>query len=155
MQEQFRQFAAKISAVTGSIWVFVVALCVIAAWALSGPLFTFSDTWQLIINTGTTIITFLMVFLIQNTQNRDAAALHAKLDELIVHTQGARNEMAAAEEFSEEQLESLRKHFVAIARGGDAGSGVSGAAARPETRSSDEIGRGSNARTARKHEATL
>ncbi|HMY72224.1 MAG TPA: low affinity iron permease family protein, partial [Blastocatellia bacterium] len=83
VNEIFRKFAAKVSAVVGSGWAFMVAALIIIVWAVTGPIFKFSDTWQLIINTGTTIITFLMVFLIQNTQNRDARALHLKLDELL------------------------------------------------------------------------
>ena len=86
----FRQFAATTSRVVGSPWAFLAAAGVILSWALSGPMFGFSDTWQLVINTGTTIVTFLMVFLIQNTQNRDAKAIHLKLDELIRGVGGAR-----------------------------------------------------------------
>ena len=96
MQEMFRKFSNKVSDIAGSVYAFGVAGVVILCWAVTGPIFKFSDTWQLIINTGTTIVTFLMVFLIQNTQNRDNTALHAKLDELIVHTVGARNKLAMA-----------------------------------------------------------
>ena len=86
MNEFFRKFAHKTSELVGSAWAFIVAAVVIVVWAVTGPVFHYSDTWQLVINTGTTIITFLMVFLIQNTQNRDAKGIHLKLDELIKAT---------------------------------------------------------------------
>ena len=95
----------------GSHWAFVGALLVVGIWAVTGPLFGWSDTWQLVINTGTTIVTFLMVFLIQNTQNRDAEALHLKLDEVIRALSGARNRLIDLEEGSDEELEKLRKEF--------------------------------------------
>ena len=88
-----------------------MAIMVILAWALTGPLFGFSDTWQLIINTSTTIVTFLMVFLIQNTQNRDAKAIHLKLDELIRAMRGARNQMIDLDSLTEDELAELRKQF--------------------------------------------
>jgi low affinity Fe/Cu permease len=119
MNEAFRKFATKVADIAGSFSTFALALAVIAVWAVTGPVFGFSDTWQLIINTGTTIVTFLMVFLIQNTQNRDNSALHAKLDELIVHTKGAHNELTTAEDFTEEELRALKAHFKKVAaRGG-------------------------------------
>jgi low affinity Fe/Cu permease len=118
MQELFRRFSHKVSDIAGSVYAFALAVIVIMAWAVTGPIFSFSDTWQLIINTGTTIVTFLMVFLIQNTQNRDNTALHAKLDELIVHTVGARNKLAMAEDFSDKQLKQAREHFKRVARAG-------------------------------------
>jgi low affinity Fe/Cu permease len=108
MSELFRKFAHVVSEWAGSVHVFALALFVILVWALTGPLFGFSDTWQLIINTGTTIVTFLMVFLIQNTQNRDNRAIQTKLDELIVHMTGADNRLVKAEEFSDEQLNRLK-----------------------------------------------
>ena len=111
MQEQFHRFANRIAYLVGSPWAFLLALTVIASWAVTGPLFHFSDTWQLVINTGTTIVTFLMVFLIQNTQNRDARALHLKLDELIRGVQGARNQLVNLEEGTDEDLERLRQEF--------------------------------------------
>lgn len=95
----------------GSPYAFMTALTAIILWALSGRLFGYSDTWQLVINTGTTIVTFLMVFLIQNTQNRDARAMQLKLDELIRTGKGARNELLNAEEIDEEQLEKLHDEF--------------------------------------------
>lgn len=120
------------SDLAGSVYAFAMAIIVILTWAVTGPIFGFSDTWQLLINTGTTIVTFLMVFLIQNTQNRDNTALHAKLDELIVHTVGARNKLAMAEDFSDEQLEAAREHFKRVARAG----GRDAAGEDGETRSS-------------------
>lgn len=95
----------------GNPWCFFLALVVIIVWAVTGPFFGFSDTWQLIINTGTTIVTFLMVFLIQNTQNRDAKAIHLKLDELIRALRGARNKMIDLESLTDEELAELRKQF--------------------------------------------
>jgi low affinity Fe/Cu permease len=93
-----------------------VAVGVIAAWIITGPLFGFSDTWQLVINTGTTIVTFLMVFLIQNTQNRDTEAIHIKLDELIRATQGAHNALLDLEEMEERELDGFRARYMALAR---------------------------------------
>ena len=90
---------------------FIVAIVVVATWLLSGPFFHYSDTWQLVINTGTTIVTFLMVFLIQNTQNRDAHAIHLKLDELIRANKNARNKLLALEEMSDEELKALQCEF--------------------------------------------
>ena len=95
----------------GSPWASVLAMLVIIVWAATGPLFGFSDTWQLVINTSTTIITFLMVFLIQNTQNRDAKVMHLKLDELIRAVKEARNELIDLEDMSEEELRNLEKEF--------------------------------------------
>ena len=93
----------------------MLAVAIIIVWAVTGPLFDYSDTWQLIINTGTTIITFLMVFLIQNTQNRDTAAIQLKLDELIRANQNARNVMLCLEDLSEEELQKLKRTFAALA----------------------------------------
>ena len=101
---------------TGSTAAFIVAFTVIVVWLVTGPIFHFSDTWQLVINTGTTIITFLMVFLIQNTQNRDARAMHLKLDELIRALKGARNSMVDLEELDDEELERLEKEFKRICK---------------------------------------
>ena len=110
-REHFRKFAHGTSQFAGSPWVFLIACLVIAAWAGSGPVFHFSNTWQLVINTGTTIVTFLMVFLIQNTQNRDARAVHLKLDELIRALKGARNKLVNLEEMSDEDLDRLQEEF--------------------------------------------
>ena len=107
--DAFRIFAKRSSTVLGSAWAFGIAILVI--WGLTGPAFHYSNTWQLIINTGTTIVTFLMVFLIQNTQNRDAKAAHLKLDEIIRALQGARNELIDLEKLADEDLTSLEKQF--------------------------------------------
>ena len=95
----------------GSAWAFSAAVLVILLWLVTGPVFHFSDTWQLIINTATTVITFLMVFLIQNTQNRDAKAMHLKLDELIRAVEGARNQLVDLENLSDEDLKKLEEQF--------------------------------------------
>ncbi len=118
MNEFFRKFANKTSDVVGSPWAFIAAVSLIVGWAASGPLFGFSDTWQLVINTGTTIVTFLMVFLIQNTQNRDARAIHLKLDELIRSVKGARNSMVDLEDMSDEELARLHREFQRLRQGG-------------------------------------
>jgi low affinity Fe/Cu permease len=130
MEEFFRKFAAKTSAVVGSSWSFLCALLIIVVWALTGPVFGFSDTWQLVINTGTTIITFLMVFLIQNTQNRDAKAIHLKLDELIKATKGARNHMMDLDSLSDEQLKELESEYKRICELDDDETNGSGAGHR-------------------------
>lgn len=111
MNDVFRRFAKTAAAFVGSAWTFVAAVAVILCWAVSGPAFGYSDTWQLVINTGTTIVTFLMVFLIQNTQNRDAQAIHLKLDELLRAVAEARNGMINLEELSDAQLGRLREEF--------------------------------------------
>src|SRR5687767_11869816 len=116
MREAFRKFAHHASGVVGSPWAFALAVLVIVAWAISGPLFQFSNTWQLLINTGTTIGTFLMVFLIQNTQNRDAKAIHLKLDELLRGVEGARTELVDLEELSERELDELQEEFRRLQR---------------------------------------
>ena len=114
MSKWFTSFSNWVAQVTGRPITFGVCLLVIVVWALSGPFFGFSDTWQLIINTGTTIVTFLMVFLIQNTQNRDAKAIHLKLDELIRAVGGARNQLVDLEELSDKELEQLQQEFHAL-----------------------------------------
>ena len=111
VSDAFRVFARRSSVILGSAWAFAGAVLVILVWLLTGPTFHFSDTWQLIINTATTIITFLMVFLIQNTQNRDAKAVHLKLDEIIRAIKGARNELVDLEELSDEDLKKLEEQF--------------------------------------------
>ena len=111
MQELFRKFAQTTSTVVGSSWAFISAVLIILLWAITGPMFHYSDTWQLVINTGTTIITFLMVFLIQNTQNRDAKAIHLKLDELIKGVKGARTGLVNLEQLSDSDLDRLHKEF--------------------------------------------
>jgi low affinity Fe/Cu permease len=109
--EWFRKAAACAASAVGNKWAFITAVVIVVAWAATGPIFHFSDTWQLVINTGTTIVTFLMVFLIQNTQNRDAKAIHLKLDELIRGVKGARNHLVNLEEFDDEELAELQKQF--------------------------------------------
>src|SRR5436305_10278905 len=111
VSDAFRVFARRSAAVLGSAWVFAIAILIIVVWGITGSTFHYSDTWQLIINTGTTIVTFLMVFLIQNTQNRDAKAMHLKLDELIRALKRARNEMVDLEELSDEELNKLEDQF--------------------------------------------
>jgi low affinity Fe/Cu permease len=108
MDRFFTWFASKISFVSGQPLAFVAAVGTIIVWAVTGPLFNFSDTWQLVINTGTTIVTFLMVFLIQNSTNRDAAAMQAKLDELLRAVDKARGEFIGIEHLSEKQVEDVR-----------------------------------------------
>ena len=112
----FSRFAKWASRITGRTFTFDMAVGVIIAWLATGPLFHFSDTWQLIINTATTIITFLMVFLIQNTQNRDTEAIQIKLDELIRSTNGAHNALLDLEELEEESLDQFRSQYEALAR---------------------------------------
>jgi low affinity Fe/Cu permease len=111
MHDAFRNFAAHVSTLAGSPWAFVGALAIVILWAALGPTYHYSDTWQLVINTGTTIITFLMVFLIQNMQNRDAKAIHLKLDELLRGVKGARTELVNLEDLADEDLEELQKEF--------------------------------------------
>jgi low affinity Fe/Cu permease len=101
---------------TGSFWAFTIALLVVVGWAVTGPLFGFSDTWQLAINTATTIVTFLMVFLIQHAQNRDTRALQLKLDELIASVDGASNQLISIEDLDDEDLEVLHDRFQRIAK---------------------------------------
>jgi low affinity Fe/Cu permease len=115
----FHRFAQKTATAVGTPWSFLLAVMVIIVWGVTGPIFRFSDSWQLVINTGTTIITFLMVFLIQNTQNRDAKAIHLKLDELIRSKHGARNKLVDLEDCTDEQLEQIDAEFKRIRRRAD------------------------------------
>ena len=117
MNEVFRKFAHKISEVVGTSGTFIAALSAIVIWLLFGPYFQYSDTWQLVINTATTIVTFLMVFLIQNTQNRDAKAIHLKLDELIRSIEGARNRLVDLENLSDAELARLQQEFQRLREG--------------------------------------
>jgi len=110
-RDRFHGFAAHAANVLGTPWGFLTACAVVGVWLLSGPLFHYSDTWQLVINTATTIVTFLMVFLIQNTQNRDAKALHLKLDELVRANRRARNALIDLEDLSEDELRDLEREF--------------------------------------------
>ena len=114
MHDLFRRLAARSSAAMGSPWAFTSAVAIIVLWAVTGPLFLFSDTWQLAINTGTTIVTFLMVFIIQNTQNRDALALHLKLDELLRAVAEARTSLVDLEDLSDEEITRLQQQFRAL-----------------------------------------
>ncbi|MBV9946180.1 MAG: low affinity iron permease family protein [Myxococcales bacterium] len=111
----FRRLAQWTSKAVGTSAAFAIALTVVVGWALSGPLFHFSDTWQLVINTGTTVVTFLMIFLVQHTQNRETEAIRLQLDELIYAVHAARNEMLAIDEFSDEEIRRLREEFRQIA----------------------------------------
>jgi low affinity Fe/Cu permease len=134
----FGAIARWASSALGSGRAFAVACAVVLVWALAGPLFHFSDTWQLVINTGTTIVTFLMVFLIQNTQNRDARAIHLKLDELIRSINEARNKLIDLENCSDEDLDRVQREFERLREQGRI-TGVrsqagSGSAARPSSR---------------------
>ena len=112
----FTRFANSASRLTGRAGTFALAALVVVVWAVTGPLFGFSDTWQLVINTGTTIVTFLMVFLIQNTQNRDSEAMHVKLDEMIRAIEGAHNALLDLEELDEEALDRVRLRYRALAK---------------------------------------
>lgn len=114
MHEIFRKFAHRVSKIVASSWAFITAVSIIIIWAASGWFFGYSNTWQLFINTGTTIITFLMVFLIQNTQNRDAQATHLQLDELIKAIGPARDEFIEVEEDSDKKIERLEKEFTKL-----------------------------------------
>jgi low affinity Fe/Cu permease len=114
MSHLFTRFSTRVAEIAGHYIAFTAALGVIIVWALTGPLFGFSDTWQLVINTGTTIVTFLMVFLIQHTQNRDALAMHLKLDEIIRATSAADNEIITAEEETDERMKELKEKYQAL-----------------------------------------
>ena len=110
----FEKFANWATNATGSSSAFIIAIVVIIVWAVTGPLFKYSDTWQLVINTGTTIVTFLMVFLIQKTQNKDSKAIHLKLNEILASHQGASNRMVNLEDLSEKELDQLHKFYVQL-----------------------------------------
>jgi len=114
VKDFFRRFACWTAEACGAPSTFALGLTIILVWAISGPFFHWSDTWQLVINTGTTIVTFLMVFLIQNTQNRDAKAMQLKLDELIRAVSKARNELVDVENSDDDKIEELRKEFAAM-----------------------------------------
>ena len=123
LRDLFRRFAHSAAERMGSSWAFIGSLGVIVVWAATGPLFGFSDTWQLIINTSTTIVTFLMVFLIQNTQNRDAMAIHLKLNELLRAVDAARTGLVDLENLSDERLAALKQEFTVLSRDNCDGSG--------------------------------
>ena len=113
-QDRFALFANTCSTYLGSRWAFAAAIGVIVVWGITGPIYRYSDTWQLVINTGTTIVTFLMVFLIQNTQNRDARAINLKLNELIESIKSAKNEMIDIEHLSDDELDVLAARYEGI-----------------------------------------
>ena len=117
--EAFNNFAKHCGGIVGSPLAFVFAVGIVATWLVTGPQFAYSDTWQLVINTGTSIVTFLMVFLIQHTQNRDTQTVHLKLDELIRGVQGARNTLIDLEKLSDPELEVLQQQFERLRKRGD------------------------------------
>jgi len=140
--DAFRIFARRSSAVLGSAWAFGIAILVIVIWGLTGPAFHYSNTWQLIINTGTTIVTFLMVFLIQNTQNRDSKAAHLKLDEIIRALKGARNELIDLEKLADKDLASLEKQFERVRKKAERNGNNPGGMRRAERTESASKGKG-------------
>src|SRR5262245_57721326 len=111
----FDRFSHRITRATGSQWSFLIALLVVVVWAATGPVFHFSDTWQLVINTGTTVVTFMMVFVIQQSQNKDTIAIQMKLNELIAATKGASNRLIDIEDLSDDELEIVKQCYVALA----------------------------------------
>ena len=142
VSDAFRLFAKRSSSLLGSAWAFAAAILIILIWGLTGPMFHYSDTWQLIINTGTTIVTFLMVFLIQNTQNRDAKAAHLKLDEVIRALKGARNELIDLEKLADEDLTSLEKQFERVRKKAERNGNNPGGTRRAERTESASKGKG-------------
>ena len=117
--DAFHNFAKHYSTIVGSPWAFILAVITVMTWVVTGPQFAYSDTWQLAINASTTIVTFLMVFLIQNSQNRDAKTVHLKLDELIHGVRGARNSLINLENLSDQELEALQQQFERLRARGD------------------------------------
>ena len=134
--ETFGKLAGKVSQATGSVWAFSTALAVVLVWAATGPIFHFSETWQLVINTGTTIITFLMVFVIQHAQNKDMRAVQFKLNEIIAAIEGASNRLIDVEELSDRELDHLYKRYCHLAR--SAQSLAPGAKTSVDSESDDE-----------------
>jgi low affinity Fe/Cu permease len=116
-EDLFSAAAKRVARASGHGGAFVLAISVVAVWAVTGPFFGYSDTWQLVINTGTTIVTFLMVFLIQNSQNRDTTAIQVKLDELVRAVKGAKNQLLNVEDLSEHELEELKRKYTKLANG--------------------------------------
>ena len=116
MSNFFARFASKVTELSGSTPAFIIALAIVLVWLVTGPLFHYSDTWQLVINTGTTIVTFLMVFLIQRAQNKDSLAVQLKLNELVAAMRGASNRLISAEDLSEEELRVLHAHYQKLAQ---------------------------------------
>src|ERR671932_2761556 len=117
MRDRFSHFAARTGEIMGSYWAFLLAILTVVVWGITGPLFQFSDTWQLVINTGTTIVTFLMVFLLQNSQNREAQATQLKLDELIRAVDQASNQLIDTEDATEDEREQLRQTYQGYRQG--------------------------------------
>src|SRR5437764_7058446 len=113
---RFEKFSEKVTRISGSPWAFMTALVMIMVWAVTGPIFHYSDTWQLVINTGTTIITFLMVFIIQQSQNKDSLAIQLKLNELIAASEGASNRLIVVEDLTQDELEVLKKFYVRLSQ---------------------------------------
>jgi len=138
MTDGFRRFANSASRGLGSPLAFFLAMLVVVCWAVTGPIFHYSDSWQLVINTGTTVVTFLMVFLIQATQNRDATALHLKLDELIRSTREARNTFAALEDANEAELKGFQEEFKKLRDEGQSEVAAAEGARARKLRSSSE-----------------
>jgi len=133
--ERFEQFSEAVTKWTGSTSAFVSAFAIVFAWALLGPVFGYSNTWQLVINTGTTVVTFLMVFLIQRSQNKDAIAIHLKLNELVAAVNGASNRLIDVEAMSEKELAVLHRHYRELARLARADSNVTQSHSVEEARS--------------------
>lgn len=141
LSEHFRKFARVTSDALGSAWAFTAAVAAVVIWAASGPLFGFSQNWQLVINTATTIVTFMMVFLLQNTQNRDSIAIHLKLDELLRGTQGPRTRLVHLEDLSDEELRHLQAEFQEIAADEELEDGSPDAAEMPRPVGNPQAGR--------------
>jgi low affinity Fe/Cu permease len=145
--QRFERLSEKVTRWTGSTSAFVVALGIVLLWAMLGPLFDFSNTWQLVINTGTTIVTFLMVFLIQRSQNKDAVALHLKLNELVAAVEGASNRLIDVEAMSENDLVLLHRHYRELARLARADSTLTESHSVEEARTRHSGKRGGGRRT--------
>ena len=111
ISQLLENFSHKVTQASGTSSAFIIALLVVIIWLITGPIFKFSDTWQLVINTGTTIVTFLMVFLIQRTQNKDALAIHIKLNEIVAALEGASNRLIDVEDLNEDEIKTLHKHY--------------------------------------------
>jgi low affinity Fe/Cu permease len=124
MNRFFERLAQRVTLGSGSTWAFVLACAVVIIWLLTGPLFHFSDTWQLVINTGTTIVTFLMVFLVQRTQTKDALAIHLKLNEIVAALKGASNRLIDAEELCEAEVQALHERYQALKKRAEKGKDV-------------------------------
>lgn len=124
MRDGFRAFSIAAANALGTSWMFLINVGLILIWAVAGPFFHYSDSWQLIVNTGTTVLTYLAVFLIQNTQNRDAKAIHLKLDELIKGVEGARTHLVSLESLTDDELDKLQKEFARLQKRGLTKAGI-------------------------------